>query len=478
MRLSIAAACLGSVFAAACALVSCSSGGGGTAAPPAPAPVTFYKDVAPLVHDHCQKCHVQGGIAPFPLITYTDVATNGNDIVAQTSARTMPPWGAHEDTSCQPPFPWRNDPSLSDDQIKLLSDWVAGGMQAGDPADMPASAMQAIAPPAGLPNTSIELNPQQAYTVVDPSQDDFRCFVMDPKLTTTQYVNGSFVIPGNKTIVHHALVFTDPKGQSKAKAGPDGSYPCFSDPGVSGEQLVSAWAPGGDPLDFPSNVGMKVTPGTLFVMQVHYHPHSATASLAPDMTTLQIRYTQGTPDYFMLTGLVGNFSKPGQQAGLVPYANEDGSPDDQFVIPAGATSHVQVMQFTVPPIVNGMGLPSQVYLYGVAGHMHYVGTDIQISVHHATANDQPDACLLHIPKWNFNWQRFYEYDTNLENLPSVRPFDQLTITCRYDNSMENPFVRQALLDQGLSRPRDVHLGETTLDEMCLGGFALVYKPVQ
>ena len=86
-----------------------------------------------------------------------------------------------------------------------------------------------------------------------------------------------------------------------------------------------------------------------------------------------------------------------------------------------------------------------------------------------------DECLLGIPKWDFNWQRVYHYNTSLDTLPSLRQFDQVTLKCTYDNTLQNPKVQDALSQQGLKQPKDVKLGETTQDEMCLGIFQLVAK---
>jgi hypothetical protein len=60
-------------------------------------------------------------------------------------------------------------------------------------------------------------------------------------------------------------------------------------------------------------------------------------------------------------------------------------------------------------------------------------------------------------------------------LPGLSPFDTITLKCTYDNSMGNSKVVQALKEQGLSAPKDVHLGETTLDEMCLGVYEILFK---
>ena len=91
-----------------------------------------------------------------------------------------------------------------------------------------------------------------------------------------------------------------------------------------------------------------------------------------------------------------------------------------------------------------------------------------------TAQDAQE-CLLQTPNWNFEWQRFYEYDAPIESLPFVRPGDRFELECHYDNSMSNPFVREALAEQGLDAPRDVVLGDETLDEMCLGVLGLTVR---
>ena len=83
-----------------------------------------------------------------------------------------------------------------------------------------------------------------------------------------------------------------------------------------------------------------------------------------------------------------------------------------------------------------------------------------------------DQCLVHTPAWDFNWQRGYFFDGPVEDMPKLRLGDTLTMRCTYDNSLSNPYVREALDEQGLEEPIDVTLGEESLDEMCLGIFGL------
>ena len=91
--------------------------------------------------------------------------------------------------------------------------------------------------------------------------------------------------------------------------------------------------------------------------------------------------------------------------------------------------------------------------------------------------EQPEnECFFSSPRYDFNWQRIYEYDAPIDDLPVVRPGDVLRFECVYDNSLGNAAVADALTYQGLDSPIDVQLGSTTLDEMCLLVLQTLYKP--
>jgi hypothetical protein len=430
---------------------------------------TFYKDVDPILQNSCQRCHITGGIAPFPLVTYDDAKSNATEMVIETGQGSMPPWGAVSTSTCAPRFGWQNNPQLTPAAIATLSAWYKAGSPEGNPADAPPPVAPA---PSTLQNPSLLLKPPAPFSITSGTSDQFRCFVLDPKLTATRYVDGTFFVPGNPTIVHHALVFTDPAGASKALVTDPAtqSYDCFGGPNVTNTALLAAWAPGGVPVDYPPNSGAPLDPGTLLVMQVHYHPHSATAVLGPDQTTFQMRFAASVPTHVAATYLIGNFDTAvADGTGLLP------GPDDPpsgvaFVIPPNVSAHTETMQFTVPALLPTM------HIAAIAGHEHYVGTSVDITIHRANPQpDQPaDECLLSIPQWDFNWQRIYAYDATMDQVPVASAGDVVQIKCTYNNTVNNPFVVQSLLDQGLSSPTTVKLGETTLDEMCLGAFLVTY----
>jgi len=79
------------------------------------------------------------------------------------------------------------------------------------------------------------------------------------------------------------------------------------------------------------------------------------------------------------------------------------------------------MQYTYRPLKAGGVAPK---LYGVGGHMHYVGVDEKITVQHT---DDSETCLMQIPHWDFDWQRRYDYDAAIENLPVPAAGDKLII---------------------------------------------------
>src|SRR5919109_174300 len=99
------------------------------------APVTFSKDVAPIFQAKCQECHQPNSIAPMSLITYQDARPWTRSIKERVATRQMPPWHIDKTVGVQK---FKNDMSLSDDQIDTIVRWVDSGAPLGDPKDMPA----------------------------------------------------------------------------------------------------------------------------------------------------------------------------------------------------------------------------------------------------------------------------------------------------------------------------------------------------
>ncbi|NUO51234.1 MAG: hypothetical protein HOV80_20445 [Polyangiaceae bacterium] len=455
--LTLGAACVAIAIAgAACsdddpAGTSSSTGAdtGGTGAGVHATGVTFHKDVEPILQRSCLGCHREGQIGGFSLIPYKTVQSLAHDIVAKVESGEMPPFLAKSTPECAETRPWVDDRRLPAEDLETLKAWIDNGTPEGDPADAPPPY---VAPENGLPNKAMTLTPAQP-SVVEGETDQFTCVIYDPALTETQYLDGVNLSPENSTVAHHALIMRAPRADAMAASGGNERFDCFG--GIPGD-LVHAWVPGAQPLQLPDTIGIRVKPDEVFVVQMHYHP---TGSMQTDASSLELRWASEMPTYEYQVALIG---APGATDGLLPGPNDNGSPE--FRIPAGATGHTETLQYTIP----NLGL-SEVKLLQIANHMHYVGVDELVTME----RDGQTECMLHTPRWDFNWQMFYQWDLDIDQLPVAKPGDVWTLRCTYDNSMGNPFVVKALNDQGLAAPQDVVLGEQTLDEMCLMGLGFL-----
>src|SRR5262245_34325494 len=97
---------------------------------------TFTKDVAPIFQAKCEACHRTDSIAPMSLVTYEESRPFATAIKAKVASRNMPPWHIDKTIGIQK---YKNDRSLSDEQIDTIVRWVNAGAPKGDAKDMPAA---------------------------------------------------------------------------------------------------------------------------------------------------------------------------------------------------------------------------------------------------------------------------------------------------------------------------------------------------
>ncbi|MEZ5288636.1 MAG: cytochrome c, partial [Vicinamibacterales bacterium] len=122
----------GSVGWSALAVVTLLATPGWAAASDGQTPVTFSRDVAPIFQAKCQSCHEPGSIAPMSLATYKDSRPWARSIKARVMSRQMPPWHIDRSVGIQH---FKNDMSLTDEQVATIVAWVDQGAPEGDPAD-------------------------------------------------------------------------------------------------------------------------------------------------------------------------------------------------------------------------------------------------------------------------------------------------------------------------------------------------------
>ena len=113
--------------------------------------ITFHRDIEPILQRSCQNCHRAGGVGPMPLVTYEQVAPFAGLIEYKTGLRdragAMPPWYMEKDIGIQN---YKNDPSLSDEEIADISTWARSGAPKGNAANAPQMDISFSVGPEGI----------------------------------------------------------------------------------------------------------------------------------------------------------------------------------------------------------------------------------------------------------------------------------------------------------------------------------------
>ena len=376
--------------------------------------VTYYGDVRPVLAQHCNSCHGEAGIAPFTIATFEEARTIGSRLVDVTASRQMPPFLADNSGACNT---YRDARWLTDAELAVFADWVAGGMLEGDPTTPP----PVIEP---LPTLTGDVRTLDIGVDFEPNRatsDDYRCFVVDAPSGGS--VTGYQVRPGNVQTVHHVIVYepssdaaaAEIRRQDAAEAGP--GYTCYGGAGADAFPVV-LWAPGGGATSFPRGTGVEVSPTRPMVIQIHYNTLGGSGT---DRTRVDLQYASASviPAY------------------IAPIVNSS------FRLPPRMAS------VTSSDVTQLDGLPvSSVRVYGSFPHMHTLGRTLQVDLMRASGAEE---CMINVPNWDFNWQLAYWYETPIR----VNSADAVRITCNWDTT---------------ERTDAVTWGEGTQDEMCLNFF--------
>jgi hypothetical protein len=94
--------------------------------------ITWTREISRIVFKRCAACHHEGGAAPMPLLTYEEARPWAKAIKEEVLERRMPPWGAMKGFG-----EFRDDTSLSQEEIEMLADWVEGGAPNGEERYLP-----------------------------------------------------------------------------------------------------------------------------------------------------------------------------------------------------------------------------------------------------------------------------------------------------------------------------------------------------
>jgi peroxiredoxin len=226
-------------------------------AAPAHPPVTYGRDIAPLLARRCLPCHRPGEIGPFPLTTFAAARSHAATIAEVVEAGTMPPWHAAAGVGR-----FRNDRRLTPAEKRLVTDWVRLGCPEGDPAP-PAAVPPSTGWEVGVPDAVYPI--PAAFAVPAEGVVEYQYFVVDPGFTADTWVRAAEVRPGNRRVVHHCTVFLTPP------AAADPGREAFETGGPGAACLVT-FTPGCGPVRLTDGLAKCVPAGWRFLFVVHYSP--------------------------------------------------------------------------------------------------------------------------------------------------------------------------------------------------------------
>ncbi len=390
---------------------------------PPPQSPTFYRDVLPILQDHCQQCHRPGGIATTPLATYDQARDYATDIADVTQRRVMPPWFA------DPHFgKFSNDPSLTQQQIAALVAWAKNNAPAGNPADAP--------PPRqwsgswNIPQPDLVLTMPAPVRVPARGIVEYTYEIVPTHFTRDTWVQMSQVLPSSPEYVHHAVVYIRPPGSKWLRNAPIGKPFTASDMKDAQGRRETHWtdsdmllvyAPGSAPDQFPDTMAKFIPAGSDLVFQMHYTTNGHAGS---DRTS---------------AGMVFSKQPPAQRVLTLQLTNST------FEIPPRNPNYqVEVWG----------SLPRDATLISFFPHMHLRGKRFEYNLIHADGHVET---LLRV-NYNFHWQLSYK----LAQPRQLKAGEKLLAIAWFDNSAANP--------HNPDPTKTVRWGDQTTDEMMVGFF--------
>ncbi len=318
-------------------------------------------------------------------------------------------------------------------------------------------------------------------TAPNNGTDDYRCFLLDPKVTEDSIIRTIQFIPQRKNFVHHAIIFrvTDadlPQAIAQDKNGT--GWPCFGGSGLGGmlssfvsTPWLSSWAPGRGVDVSPEGYGTPFKKGEQFVLQVHYNLLAANGGkIQTDRSKIVMEAipAKGTKVKQLHVEL---FPAPVELACPAGITGPLCDRKQALIDLASRTSKTSAFESAGINILCGQDpfkpvpsltsrcdkvITSDFTIIAAAAHMHLLGRTLTLTLNPGTPSEKT---IFDVRKYNFDDQS----GTVLKSPIVVKSGDTIRVTCTFD-----PTLRQKLPELQKLPPRYVTWGEGSSDEMCLG----------
>ena len=369
-------------------------------AAPDPSKVTFNRDVLPILQKNCQSCHRPGEVAPMSLLTFSDARPWAKSIKAAVVTKRMPPWMAEAGFTH-----YKNDRTLSAEDISTLSAWADNGSPEGDAKDRPAS----LTFQDGWnmkPDIIVEM--PKPFQIPASGTINYKFVLVKTNFPQDMWVQAAEMRAGNPKVLHHGKVWVRPPGSHWLEnAEPGEAYENETQRDIigrngaeEGNDILGKFNPGLGAQSFDVNGSAKFVPkGSDLVFELHYT-------------------TMGQP------------TQDASKIGLVLAKNP---PQTRYLFHAGPTAS----NLAIPAgdgnaeVVSELTLAHDAKLVYAQPHMHLRGKDFELRLIYPTGETQ----TVLKAKWDFEWQMGYEFAKPIDMPKGTR----MVGISHFDNSANNRF---------------------------------------
>jgi peroxiredoxin len=396
--------------------------------------VTYTKHIARILQQRCANCHQVGSIAPFALTSYSDAAGWAEMIREVIKEQRMPPWHANPKYGT-----FSNDARMPEKEKKLVYEWVKAGTPEGDLKDLPRPAKSR----GGwrIPRPDLIITLPKPFKVPTEGAVPYQYFVVDPGLKEDKWIKASEARPGNRSVVHHLVVFVLPPGQRNAVRAGD-----------LGTNFIAGGGQGTPPMIFGDGRAKFLQAGCRLVFEIHYTPNGT-----PQTDRSQV-------------GFVFADSKK-----VIREVKSDAVLNVEFNIPAGAANH---------RVEANYKFRQDTILYSLMPHMHLRGKSFRFEAVYA---DKKREILLDVPRYSFDWQNFYvlakpklmpegsslhcvaHFDNSARNRSNPNPKSAVNFGLQTWNEMMVGYFDMALADQ------DLRSGSPRVKPLGNGRYEVIFK---
>jgi hypothetical protein len=398
----------------------------------ADSPVTFNKDILPILQRECQVCHRAGEIGPMPFLTYEGTRPWAKAIKVAVLSKKMPPWFA------DPKYGhFTNERHLSEAEIATLAAWANNGAPEGDAKDKPA-------PAAFRDGWNIRpdliLKFPKPFAIPAKGTVEYTYITVSAPFKEDTWVVAGEVRPTDRAHVHHVVANVRPKGSKWMIQSQLGSEPYAPGPTRNADLIKAA---GGDRAVLDNEFLVGYVPG----MQAQRFDIDDSAKLIPAGADIvfEVHYTTN--------GIAG------EDQSMVGLELAKAPPKRRFMSITAAQT-----DFTITPgdpnaeakATLQFGQPVD-FVY-MQPHMHLRGKDMKIDARYPTGEKET---LLDVPRYDFNWQIVYYEKTPL-HLPQGTT---LELTAHWDNSPNNKWNPDP--------QATVHWGDQSWQEMLAAPMAVI-----